>query len=52
MIGSAPANSAWKTTVISARNSTNPSAGCKIEIYPQNAQPIEFGEPLFAIKSA
>jgi len=25
--------------------------GVVIEIYPQNAQPVEFGEPLFAIKT-
>jgi acetyl-CoA carboxylase biotin carboxyl carrier protein len=26
--------------------------GVVIEIYPQNAQPVEFGEPLFAIRPA
>ncbi len=24
--------------------------GVVVEIYPQNAQPIEYGEPLFSIK--
>jgi acetyl-CoA carboxylase biotin carboxyl carrier protein len=26
--------------------------GVIVQIYPQNAQPVEFGEPLFAIKTA
>ena len=25
--------------------------GTVVEIYPRNAQPVEFGEPLFAIKT-
>ncbi len=27
------------------------AAGVVVEIYPQNAQPVEFGEPLYAIKA-
>ena len=26
--------------------------GVLVEIYPQNAQPVEFGEPLFAIRTS
>jgi biotin carboxyl carrier protein len=25
--------------------------GIVVEIYPKNAQPVEYGEPLFAIKT-